>query len=224
MKRLILIVCLIIPLTVWAVEYRTTLFEFKGTVNSGDGTNYTEIKTDGEINLHGTARVTRHHCIGAASWKNGASAPAEGFDGVYAYLEFDNATDDDAHHTLIVPHRWDSTADVEFVVSWYYTGGNDAGTVCWALEYKAIKAGEVVTGAGTTIAKTSAGNHTSGQLVRTTFTTKILAANLEAGDDLGFRVFRDVDGGNDAGDSMATDARIIKTHMHYTMNKLGAAL
>ena len=125
---------------------------------------------------------------------------------------------------MIVPARWDTSTDVEFIIDWYYIGAQDNGTVCWALEYKSIKASETVTGAGTTIAQTSTGNHVTGQMVRTTFTTKILAANLEECDTIGFRLYRDVDGGGDAGDTMAANVRGINTHFHYTMNKLGKAL
>lgn len=189
-----------------------------GSLKIGDATNYTQIKPDGELNLHGTARVIRHLRVGAASWDKGAAAPTAGFEGVFSTLDFDAVLDDEAHYTIIVPHRWDTTIDIEFAVDWFYDGGQDNGTVCWALEYKAIKAGEAVTGAGTTITKVSAGTHTTGQMVRTTFTTKILAANLEAGDTLGFRLYRDV-----SADTLATDARLINTHFHFTMNKLGLA-
>lgn len=184
----------------------------------GDATNYAETKNDGEINLHGTARVERHLRVGAGSWNHGASAPSAGFEGVFSTLDFDAASDDEAHYTLIIPSRWDSTIDIEFVVDWFYEGAQDNGTVCWGLEYKGVKAGEAVTGAGTTITKVSAGTHTTGQMVRTTFTTKILAANLEEHDTLGLRLYRDV-----SADTLAVDARIINTHFHFTQNKLGKA-
>ena len=185
------------------------------------GGNYLEIKSGGEINLHGTAKIERHLRVGAGSWSGGASAPTQGFDDSFGYLEFDNSSDDDGFYTLIVPWRWDTVTDVGFSVDWYYTGGQDNGTVCWAIDYKSIKAGEAVTGAGTIVAKTSAGTHTAGQMVRTVFTDKIPATDLEAGDTIGLKLFRDVDGGEDDGDTLATNARIINTHFHFTMDKLG---
>jgi len=192
--------------------------------NIGDKLNYSEINDKGFLNLHGKARAIRHLRVGAGNWKPGASAPSAGFDGVFNYIEFDNASDDEVYFTLIVPSRLDLSVDVEFAVDWYYTGGQDNGTVCWAAEYKGIKAGEVVTGAGTVIAKTSAGNHLTGKMVRTTFTTKILAANLEEHDTFGIRLFRDVDGAHDAGDTLVANARIINTHFHFIQNKLGKPL
>ena len=196
-----------------------TKLQVVGDFKSGDdNTNYLSLASDGEIGLTGTARVTRHLRVGAGSWNHGASAPTAGFEGVFATQDFDAATDDECFFTLIVPHRLDLTVDVEFVVDWFYDGAQDNGTVCWGLEYKSIKDGEAVTGAGTTITKTSAGTHTTGQMVRTTFTTKILAANLECCDSLGLRLYRDV-----SGDTLATDARLINTHFHFTQNKLRKA-
>lgn len=192
----------------------------------GDGgvADYTKITSDGRATLVGAARVKRHLRIGAGSWNGGASAPTQGFDGCFVYLEFDNSSDDDAYFVASIPARWDNTTDIEFELDWYYTGTQDNGTVCWALEYKSIAAGEVVTGVGTTIAQTSAGNHTSGQIVRTTFTTKLLAANLARGETVGLKVYRDVDGGNDNGDTLAKVARGVNTHFRFIMNRLGDTL
>ena len=184
-----------------------------------DNTNYVSFATDGEMSLTGIARVERHLRVGAESWQKGVSAPTEGFEGVFATLDFDDTADDEAYYTLIVPHRWDSTVDIEFAVDWFYDGTQDDGTVCWNLEYKGIKAGEAVTGAGTIITQTTAGSHTTGQMVRTTFTAKILASNLEAGDTLGLRLFRDI-----SEDTLGTNARLINTHFHFVMNKLGGQI
>lgn len=205
---------------------KTVVVNSSGDTLIGDGgiADYTKIASDGRATLVGAARVKRHLRIGAGSWDVGAPAPSEGFDGTFVYLEFDNASDDEAYFIVSVPARWDNTTDVEFELDWYYTGTQDNGTVCWALEYKSLKAGEAITGAGTTIAQTSAGNHTTGQMVKTTFTTKLLAANLERGDTVGLKVYRDVDGGNDNGDTLATNARGINTHFRFIMNRLGDTL
>lgn len=223
-KWVVLVVCLV---AFWVTQLDAVQQCGSGSSNPnvfGDATNYAEFTSDGELILHGTARTTRHLRVQAENWTHGVSAPTKGIDGVYVYQEFDNASDDEAHYTLVVPARWDSTTDMEFAVDWYYTGDNDAGTVCWALEYKAIKAGEAVTGVGTTIAKTSTGSHTSGNLVTTTFITKVLASALEEYDIVGLRFYRDVDGGGDSGDSMTANIRMVNAHFHYTQSKLGKTL
>ena len=171
------------------------------------------------VTLGSGSLVERHLRVGAASWNGGVSAPTQNFTGVFVTLDFDNLTDDEAHYTLIVPSRWKTDTDIEFAVDWFYDGAPDAGTVCWGLEYKGIKAGEAVAGAGVTITKVSAGNHTSGQMVRTTFTAKILAANLEEHDTIGLRLYRDV-----SADTLATDARLLNAHFHFTQDKLGKGI
>ncbi len=174
---------------------------------------------DGQKLMSGDARVIRHLRVGAASWNGGAVAPVQAFDGLWVYLAFDKLSDDSVHFILIVPSRWDISTDIEFVVDWYYTGAQDNGTVCWGLEYKSIKGGEVVTGAGTIISKVSAGSHLTGKMVRTTFTVKILHGNLEEGDTIGLRLFRDI-----SEDTLDTDAKLLNTHFHFTQNKLGDAI
>lgn len=209
-----------------AAPVKAVTVDASGNINIGDGgtTDYAKFASDGELGLHGTARTKRHTRVGAGSWCAGASAPTQGCEGAFMYLEFDNSTDDEAYYILPIPARWDNTTDIEFSIDWYYTGTQDNGTVCWALEYKSIKAGEAIAGGTTIIAQTSAGNHTTGQMVRTTFTTDLLAANLERGDTIGLRVFRDVDGGNDNGDTLTAHARGINTHFRFIMNRLGDAI
>ena len=189
-----------------------------GHSNDGD---YFETSISGFITLHGGARAIYHLAIGAPAWHLGAAAPTQGFDGVFDYLAFDDSTDDDVHFTVMVPYKWDNTTDLSFMVDWYYTGGQDNGTVCWALDYKSIKAGEAVTGGEYTIAKTSAGNHATGDMVRTMFTATISGVHLERADTLGLRLYRDVDGALDDGDTLTTDARMLNTHVHVTQSRLG---
>lgn len=205
--------------------------DINGTSRFGDSaTNYTEFASDGELTLAGTARVERHLRVGASSWSKGASAPSAGFEGVFTTLDFDNSTDDEAHYTLIIPYRWDLSVDIHVAFDWFYDGSGspgtveDAGTVCWAIEYLSIKDGEDTTTAGATIAKTSAGNHSSDRMVRTVLSDKILGSNLESEDTLGLRLYRDVDGGGDSGDSLAVDARLISVHFHFIQNRLGQPL
>ena len=190
----------------------------------GDGvTNYCEIKADGEINLHGTARVTRHIYFSPASFKfPGANPAGESQTDLFHTLDFDDgANDESAYAERTIPFRWASGTDVTIIISWFYTGAQDNGFVVWGIEYKGIKAGEAVAGAGTSITQKSAGTHTTGLLVRTTFATKILGSNLEADDDLGLRVYRHSSDG--VNDTLAKDAKLVNVHISFTMDKLGQA-
>lgn len=205
----------------WATRSLNNLIAFTTSAVFGDGgdTSYVEIKTDGEINLHGDARVSRHLRIGSGSFKLGASSPTAGLTGVFPHLSFSNAVEQEGHYQLLVPFRWDSSIDIEICFDWLYTGAQDNGTVKWGLEYNSKKEGEDPTAGSVTISNASPGNHITGQIIRTCLTTKILAANLEAEDLFGLRIFRDV-----AGDSLATPAILLGIHLHIIQNKLGKAL
>ncbi len=187
-----------------------------GPVKIGEAANHMEIKPDGEINLAGTARVERYFRTPAPSWTLGVSAPSAGLVGVVPTVDFDATSDDEAHYSAIVPFTFAAETDVEVGVCWCYTGAGDVGTVCWAIEYILVAAGEAVAGATATISQCSAGNHTSGQRICTTFTSKITGA-VES-DLLGMRFYRDT-----SEDTLATDARVIQVHLRYTMDKLGKA-
>lgn len=191
----------------------------------GDATNKAEIKADGEINLHGTARVNRHLLIDPKRFKMpAANFPGESFEDLFYTLDFDDSAEESANCQEHIPWRWDSTTDIEVIIDWLHdaNAATDALKVLWGVEYKSITAGEAVAGAGTEITQLSAGNHNvdEGLLVRTTFTAKILGSNLAYGDVLGMRVFRKAADGTD---TLVGDARLVNVHFHFVMNKLGEA-
>ena len=189
----------------------------QGKLHVGEqATNYFKVASDGTLTLHGTARVNRHLRIGAGSLKLGASSPTVGITGVFPHLSFSQTSTQQAYYQILVPNRWDSSTDIEICFDWLYTGGQDNGTVKWGLEYNSKAEGEDPTAGSTTITQVSPGTHTTGQLVRTCITTKILASNLTAEDTFGMRIFRD-----QANDTLATGAILLGVHFHFTENKLG---
>lgn len=165
-----------------------------------------------------TGTVQRHLILDAKRFKlPAANYPAESFEGLYYTLNFDKDTDESANCQEHVPFRWAHETDIEIEIDWLHDSV-DAGVVVWGIEYKSIKAGEAVTGAGTTITQASIGSHTAGQLVRTKFTDKILGSALEEDDILGIRFYRDAD---NAADTLAEDARAINVHFVFIMDKIG---
>jgi len=212
-------------------------FYFDGTYGRIDGTgdpirigddttNCAEFASNGSLSFHGAARVTRHLRVGAASWAgHGVNAPTANTEGVYYTEDFDSSADDEVRYTILQPFGWDETEDVEIAIDWFYDSGGspgtveDAGKVCWALQYLGSAVGEDITAAGTTITQLSAGNHNSDRLIRTIFTTKMLHGNLASGDAVGLRLYRDVDNG----DTLGENARLIEVHFHFIQNKLGGA-
>jgi len=147
----------------------------------------------------------------------GSSAPADADIGIFHTIAFDAASDDEAHYTLLIPHRMEAGTCITAVVDWAYDGAPDAGTVCWNIEYKCIEAGEALVGGTTTITKTTAGTHTSGQLVRTAFTDQL--EGCAAHDAVGLHLFRDT-----SEDTLATDAELVVLHLEFTRDKHGEAV
>ncbi|HUX62097.1 MAG TPA: hypothetical protein VMV32_12355 [Ignavibacteriaceae bacterium] len=185
------------------------------------------LRINGELNLSSkpmvlldTSRVQRHLLIDPARFKlPAANYPGESFEGIFYTLDFDDTTEESAYCQEHIPYRWDTTTDIEIIVDWMHTGA-DAGTVVWGLEYKSITAGETFTPPTTTITKTTSAGSANNVLLRTAFTSKILAANLSPEDVIAFRFYRDATSGSD---TLAEDARVINIHFHFIQNKLGGA-
>lgn len=173
------------------------------------------------LSLAGNGRIQRHLIIDPKRFKMPAeNYPGESFEGLFYTLDFNKSTEESAYAQEHVPFRWASTTNIVVEVDWFHDTGADTGAVAWGLAYKAIKEDEAVMGAGTTITQTSAGNHDGGVLVRTVFTSTILATNLEINDILTLRLFRDV---TDEADTLDEDARVVNLHIYFIQDKLGNA-
>jgi len=184
----------------------------------GTDTDYLAIAEDGELTLVGDSRVRGFMRLDPKRFKiPAANYPGETFEGIFYTLDFDDSTEESAYAEVEIPCDWDNTTDISVSVYWFHDNA-DNGAVKWGLEYRAIKCGETVSDATTTITETSAGNHAAGELVCTTFTTGIAAADLERGDELAIRLYRDAD---DAADTLGEDARVIAVQFCYTKNRLG---
>jgi len=184
----------------------------------GTATDYLAIAEDGELTLVGDSRVRGFMRLDPKRFKiPAANYPGETFEGIFYTLDFDDSTEESAYAEVEIPCDWDNTTDISVSVYWFHDNA-DNGAVKWGLEYRAIKCGEAISDTTTTITATSAGNHAAGELVCTTFTTGISAADLERGDELAIRLYRDAD---DAADTLGEDARVIAVQFCYTKNRLG---
>jgi len=183
----------------------------------GGATDYINIDSNGVLVFHGDARFHNHIAIPSPSWVLGGTAPTAGFLGVWPILSFSSGGPlEEVYYALMVPYRFDGIATMNMYIDWCYTGADDNGTVKWDVEYRSIEPGEVVDGAVTSISGTSAGNHTSDELVRTAIATGI---TCEPHDDLGIKLTRD-----SATDTLATNAHLIEVHLQFTTNRLGEPL
>jgi len=96
-----------------------------GSANIGNSTNYTEIKADGEINLHGTAKVYKqHNFVFNYSKITGQGAPTLVERGIFQgfSLPVYDADDEELHACICIPDDWDGATDpVLYVGGWLDT-------------------------------------------------------------------------------------------------------
>ncbi|GAI66808.1 unnamed protein product [marine sediment metagenome] len=174
--------------------------------------------TDIQCRLGAGSKVLRHWLIDPTRFRlPAANFPGEAFEGIFYTLDFDRNVEESAYCQEHIPFRWDTTTDIEVIVDWFHTGA-DAGTVVWGIEYKSITTGETFAPPTVTITQTTAVGTAANVLLRTTFTSKILAANLAPEDVIAIRFYRKA---ADAADTLDEDARVVNVHFHFTMDKFG---
>lgn len=189
--------------------------------SDGGATNYAEFKSDGELNLHGTARVIKHEHIPVNAIKKGAAnPPGESTIGNTSVLLFDSATDEDVYYVIHLPVDWASGTDLNFHFHWAPTDAN-AGDVVWAIDYRISKSesNELISGTDATISTTDSTQSLQYEHLQSSDIT-ISGASLETGDKIAIRIYRDAD---NAADTYGADAALFLPEMTYTADKLGEA-
>jgi len=198
-----------------------------GNTYIGDrGSNYAEFKSDGELNLHGTARVYKDIQIGCSQMKKGVgSPPGEGLIDGFPTLDYDDSSEEESFCAMFGPLDWagstDATIHLEFFVD---TAPAAAANVVWGVEYKSIPAGGTIDFSSGTTTDTDTVAITTGTPAndkKLHESTGLTFSNLVQDGVLLFRLFRDA---TNASDTYTGDARFLKAHVHYTSDKLGTAL
>ena len=194
----------------------------------GDGTNYCEIKGDGEINLHGTARVNKSQVIALTSMKRGVgNPPAEGLKDGFVTLDFDDTNEEEVFFKFIAPDDYAIGTDMSMHLMFFVdTAPVAAANVRWCIEWKAIAPGETVdfTGGTGTLCDThpiTTGTPANDALLIECEDITGGAGAIAAEDLMLCRLYRDA---THADDTFVGDARLIKAHVHYTADKLGEEL
>jgi hypothetical protein len=159
---------------------------------------------------------------GCVAWEAGAfvlegdagSAQQSFVDGTnldYILVDFDADVDERAFVSAYMPADYGG-GDVSFELWWFAAAVT--GTVKWAVEGRREDVGDVVDGSfsamGTADGTPAA---TTLQLVKTTIATVTELTGLAAGEGFSLKVLRDAD---NAGDTMAGDARLRRFVMRYT--------
>jgi len=186
----------------------------------GDGTNYTEIKTDGSIEFHGNARTKKSIWIQSESLRapgtNGATFTDVGISGAWEFA--DNVT---RYVVCKFPLRTDidRTEDIELVLGWFSPA--TSGNCKWQLEYLLRGEDEDMTAAAeSTETQTVAPSGTANGLVLTTFT--VPAANISDTDHcILIRIGRV---GGDAADTMSDSAYLSGVCFQFVSDKIGGVM
>ena len=201
-----------------ADAHTIAMFKQDETMRFGDGvTNYAEIKDDGEINLHGTARVYKNLFIRPAALGVGGANPATATVNAsgFGILEFADAADDYAQVNINVPTDMDVSADSEIRITWSVP--NTSANMTWGYGYSIAGENEDTEAAPTTGSTpvTSSGT-ADGKTSDTLFT--IAGGTLAQGDLVQIYFYRDV-----SADTYSNPVDVHGMALKYVANKLGAA-
>ncbi len=194
------------------------------TLGDGGVTNYAQFAADGELTLHGTARVIEHTDFDNAALGKGATAPVQVILGSFNGWEYD--VGDDSHVDYVMKHAHANGTDVTVKIRWY-CGEDEAtnsGEVQWRCEWAALPAdgSELIDGpthSGVNDTADISIPTTAKQLTETTILV-IPGASLSAGDSIGFDISRvALDGGNNP----TAKPTVINVHVECVEDKLGEA-
>jgi len=195
-----------------------------GSLTIGDGgiTDYTEIKDDGEILRHGTARVKKDLWIGANGIKAPGSKPAtfveDGLTGCWEFADAIEANQEQVSGTIKIPLDMDITVVPTFNIGWHANGANP-GNCKWQFEYLWAAPNEDVTAAAQeTLTVVSTGSATSNGLV----VAEVTGIDLPSSTDkaMFWRVTRL---SSDVQDTISAVTHMRGQFFQYTSNKFGSA-
>lgn len=191
---------------------------FAGLTKVGAGANYLEVKSDGEINLHGTARVTKTVTMDyfTATMNSGNENRIYGRDA-------DPDADEYIIWTVYIPNDIASGTDVVVKFRWCPTVSNVSGSdkyVYWRGDYNSHGSSGII-GAPPSVnpfSTTVPDEEIARTVHETTFET---ISGLSAGDFLSIRMYRDAD---HASDDYPNDVFVfLNAFIEYTADKLGTA-
>ena len=182
--------------------------------------HYARFAAEGELNLYGTARVTRMINLGIDGLATGAAAPVVRRLGDFYGYEF-SLNDDGFVRPFEIPYDCDITAPINFKIHWYINEayGLSSGEIKWEIKYSPRAIGEAVN-AGSATLDTGDINIPGTALFLAENAVVIPAAALAFDDVIGIQVKRiALTGGVDP----AADPVIVGLEITYIANKLGVA-
>ena len=189
-------------------------------VRFGDGTNYANIASDGELTLVGTARVEKEFAVSLSDFNPGASGPTATLHGIFPTYEF--TIGDDMHTSFEIPTDYASGTDITIEVYWAIDEAyaTRSAEVQWSATWRAVQVGETVTGGSTGTMDFGDVNipATANTIVKTTSTISgVFLSPMDLVALNGARVALD------GGTNPTAEPYIIDVRVEYIADKLGIA-
>jgi len=194
------------------------------TMFGDDGTNYASFASDGELTLHGTARVTRDLWIDAAGIKAPGAKPATEVS--FGTLETSawefsdegvEANQESVSWRIAIPYDMDRTEGVILRIGW---SSASTGNCKWQLKYRWFSQDEDMTQDGEeTLTAVDAASATANGLVITT----IEGINAPSATDATI-MFKLTRLSADAEDTISDTVELHGVCFNYTSDKLGEAI
>ena len=183
-----------------------------------DNTNYLSIATDGELSLHGTARIKKSMWLPFNALKAPGTKPAAFVDhGISGAWEFSDGTDDTLVFNIQTPVDMDKTVAPTMLIGWSTNTTVTSETCTWQLEYLWTSEGEDTTAAAqeTLTIDSNAISQANGLIM-----AEITGIDLPSGTDVCIhcRLKRLGAGGND---DLTDTSELHGICFKYTSNKLG---
>jgi hypothetical protein len=190
---------------------------FADPVEMGDGTNYTEVKSDGEINLHGTARVTKYTWMSASATRAAGAKPATiGLNGSgWIVASFADGQEEQIQANIMIPPDADPDANIAICIGW--SSPTISQNCDWEVTYLVTAANEDTDQAGVLVQSFEASSAVADGLV----ISALGNIDIDSG-DVCVHVVVERDG-NDVLDTLGDVAEVHGLALRYTADKLGAA-
>jgi hypothetical protein len=182
--------------------------------------NYARFAADGELNLYGTAKITKMVNLGIDGLATGSAAPVVRRLGDFYGYEF-SLNDDGYVRPFELPYDIDISQPINFKIHWYINEayGLSNGEIKWEIKYSPRAIGEAVN-AGSATLDTGDINIPGTALHLAENSMIIPAAALAFDDVIGIQVKRiALTGGVDP----AAEPVIVGLEITYIANKLGEA-
>jgi len=214
----------------------TTGIRLRAPTSIGDGgtTNYAEFKADGELVLHGTARVIK--CLNIEpKWTkgHGANPPNETTEDNANYFfvthDYDDTTEESTYYMFQTNHDYAPAGVVHIHFDFFVdTAPASAESVCFGVEYKKVTAGtdtfDFSSGTSTVYMSESitTGTPANDKLIHQTAAIVLTTTGWEPNDIIMLRFFRDATGAGGT-DDFTGDIRVFNYHLEYLSDVIGEA-